>query len=155
MTGEPEVTVEVKQENKPDAKPAGKKTGESVGQVIGGIVDTLEVALTKRGNTVMVRVNDDALANLDMLVEAGICKSRSESAAFLLQRGIDSSASMQTVEEYPAADARRLLEQGWDAATRPADLSQTSRGKSRCADRAPSSSTLIIFSLPSSRASRR
>jgi len=97
MSNEPEVTVEIKQENKPDVKPTGKtgkKAGESVGQVIGGIVDTLEVALTKRGNTVMVRVNDDALAKLDMLIDAGICKSRSESAAFLLQRGIDSSASM-------------------------------------------------------------
>ena len=94
MSGEPEVTVEVEQEDKPDAKPAGKKAGESVGQVIGGIVDTLEVALTKRGNTVMVRVNDDALHRLDMLIDAGLCKSRSESAAFLLQRGIDSSASM-------------------------------------------------------------
>jgi hypothetical protein len=94
VNSEPEVTVEVKQENKPDAKPAGKKAGESVGQVLGSIVDTLEVALTKRANTVMVRVNDDALAKLDMLIDAGICKSRSESAAFLLQRGIESSARM-------------------------------------------------------------
>jgi hypothetical protein len=29
-----------------------------------------------------------------MLIDAGICKSRSESAAFLLQRGIESSAAM-------------------------------------------------------------
>ena len=73
---------------------AGMKAVESVGNVIGGIVETLEVALSGRGNTVMVRVNDEALEKLDMLVAAGICKSRSESAAFLLQRGIEASAAM-------------------------------------------------------------
>ena len=94
MSEEQEVTIEIVQESKPESKVLGKKASEGVGQVIGGIVDTLEVALTGRGNTVMVRVNDDALAKLDMLIEAGICKSRSESAAFLLQRGIESSASV-------------------------------------------------------------
>jgi hypothetical protein len=38
--------------------------------------------------TVMVRVNDDALKHLDMLVEADITKSRSESAAFLITEGV-------------------------------------------------------------------
>jgi hypothetical protein len=94
MSDEQEVTVEVVQETKPKAKAVGKKASESVGHVISSIVDTLEVALTGRGNTVMVRVNDDALAKLDMLIDAGICKSRSESAAFLLQRGIESSAAL-------------------------------------------------------------
>ena len=34
------------------------------------------------------------VAKLDMLIAAGICKSRSESAAFLLQRGIESSGAL-------------------------------------------------------------
>jgi hypothetical protein len=42
----------------------------------------------------MVRVHDEALEKLDMLVAAGITKSRSESAAFLLQRGIEASAPL-------------------------------------------------------------
>jgi hypothetical protein len=105
MTEEHQVEVEVEvvettEKHKVDAdtpRPAqvvGKKAVESVGNVIGGIVETLEAALSGRGNTVMVRVNDEALAKLDMLVAAGICKSRSESAAFLLQRGIEASAPM-------------------------------------------------------------
>ena len=103
MTEEHQVEVEVvetTEKPKVDAdalRPspgAGKKAVESVGNVIGGIVETLEAALSGRGNTVMVRVNDEALAKLDMLVAAGICKSRSESAAFLLQRGIEASAPM-------------------------------------------------------------
>ena len=77
-----------------EEKKAGASTSASVGKAINSIVGSLEAALTGRGNAVMVRVNDEALAKLDMLVEAGICKSRSESAAFLLQRGIDSSGAL-------------------------------------------------------------
>ena len=92
---EVEVEVQVIEESETSGtQTVSQKAGESVGHVISSFVDTLEAALSGRGNTVMVRVNDDALAKLDMLVEAGICKSRSESAAFLLQRGIESSAAM-------------------------------------------------------------
>jgi hypothetical protein len=103
MTEEHQVEVEVvetTEKKKVDAdgvrppQVVGKKAVESVGNVIGGIVETLEAALSGRGNTVMVRVNDEALKKLDMLVAAGICKSRSESAAFLLQRGIQASSPM-------------------------------------------------------------
>ena len=67
---------------------------ESVSKAINNVMASLEVALVGRGNTVMVRVNDEALAKLDMLVSGGICKSRSESAAFLLQHGIESSRAL-------------------------------------------------------------
>jgi Arc/MetJ-type ribon-helix-helix transcriptional regulator len=36
----------------------------------------------------MVRVNDEALKRLDELVQSGIFKSRSESAAFLISEGV-------------------------------------------------------------------
>jgi hypothetical protein len=42
----------------------------------------------------MVRVNDDALKHLDMLVEADITKSRSESAAFLITEGIKANQDL-------------------------------------------------------------
>ena len=48
----------------------------------------LSEALQARGNVVMVRVNDEALEHLDMLIEAEVTKSRSESAAFLIAEGI-------------------------------------------------------------------
>jgi hypothetical protein len=48
----------------------------------------LSDALQARGNVVMVRVNDEALAHMDMLVDAEVTKSRSESAAFLIAEGI-------------------------------------------------------------------
>lgn len=55
---------------------------------------TLSEALQGRGNVVMVRVNDDALAHLDMLIEAEITKSRSESAAFLINEGINANEAL-------------------------------------------------------------
>lgn len=48
----------------------------------------LSEALQSRGNVVMVRVNDETLRSLDMLVDAEITKSRSESAAYLIREGI-------------------------------------------------------------------
>jgi hypothetical protein len=55
---------------------------------------TLAAALQDRANVVMVRVNDDALKHLDMLVEADITKSRSESAAFLITEGIKANQDL-------------------------------------------------------------
>jgi len=85
---EEQVEVEVVEE------PKKKPSAESMGKAFGSFVGSLEAALSGRGNSVMVRVNDEALAKLDMLVAAGICKSRSESAAFLLQRGIENSGAL-------------------------------------------------------------
>ncbi len=55
---------------------------------------TLTTALQDRANVVMVRVNDDALRHLDMLVEADITKSRSESAAFLITEGVKANRGL-------------------------------------------------------------
>jgi Arc/MetJ-type ribon-helix-helix transcriptional regulator len=43
-----------------------------------------------RGNVVMMRLSDSAVARLDDLVEAGLFGSRSEAAAFLVGAGIES-----------------------------------------------------------------
>ena len=86
-----EVTVEVEVTEEQDKT---QTAGETVGKAINNLMDTLETALAGRGNAVMVRVNDEALEKLDMLVASGICSSRSESAAFLLQQGIESSETL-------------------------------------------------------------
>jgi len=51
-------------------------------------------ALADRTNVVMVRVNDETLHYLDMLVEADVCKSRSESAAFLIAEGVKAKTAL-------------------------------------------------------------
>jgi len=67
-------------------KDAWEKVG-TVGQALGS-------ALQSRGNVVMVRVNDEALRHLDMLVDAEITKSRSESAALLINEGIKANPAL-------------------------------------------------------------
>ncbi|PKO15806.1 MAG: hypothetical protein CVU39_09795 [Chloroflexi bacterium HGW-Chloroflexi-10] len=63
------------------------KQVENIGQALGD-------ALQGRGNVVMVRVNDEALGHLDMLVEAEVVKSRSEAAALLINEGIQANREM-------------------------------------------------------------
>jgi hypothetical protein len=58
------------------------------------ISKAIETALSAREHVVMVRVNDEALTKLDHLVEAGIFKSRSESAAFLISEGINAQGTL-------------------------------------------------------------
>jgi hypothetical protein len=55
---------------------------------------TLSEALQGRGNVVMVRVNDETLTHLDMLVEAEVTKSRSESAAYLINEGVNANQGL-------------------------------------------------------------
>lgn len=76
---------------------ASKTINEAFKQVerqVESISKALGSALQDRANVVMVRVNDDSLAYLDMLVEADITKSRSESAAFLINEGIKSNETL-------------------------------------------------------------
>jgi hypothetical protein len=55
---------------------------------------TVSDALQGRANVVMMRINDEALQYLDMLVEAEVVKSRSEAAAFLINEGINANQNL-------------------------------------------------------------
>jgi len=59
------------------------KTAESIRKVI-------DRALASRNTVLTIRVNDESNKKLNMLVEAGLFKSRSESAAFLIEEGLKS-----------------------------------------------------------------
>ncbi len=65
------------------------KTAESIKKVI-------DKALASRNTVLTIRVNEDSDKKLRMLVDAGLFKSRSESAAFLIQEGIKSQESLLT-----------------------------------------------------------
>lgn len=62
--------------------------------VLGMIKGALDTALVGRGNVIMVRVNDETLKAINMLIEADVCKSRSEGAAFLISQGIEASSDL-------------------------------------------------------------
>jgi hypothetical protein len=72
---------------------ASKTLNEAIRQVE-NIGKALGSALQDRANVVMVRVNNDSLRYLDMLVEADVTKSRSESAAFLINEGIKKNEAL-------------------------------------------------------------
>lgn len=57
------------------------KTAESIKKVI-------DKTLSSRNTVLTIRVNDECNTMMNMLVESGLFKSRSESAAFLIQEGI-------------------------------------------------------------------
>lgn len=63
------------------------KTAESIKKVI-------DNALASRNTVLTIRVNDESNKKLRMLVDAGLFKSRSESAAFLIQEGIKSQEAL-------------------------------------------------------------
>jgi hypothetical protein len=90
-----EETVGAEEDTKEEAKKAASTTSlKDAWKQVETFGQTLSVALQGRGNVVMVRVNDEALAHLDMLVEAEVTKSRSESAAFLINEGINANQGL-------------------------------------------------------------
>lgn len=96
---------------------ASKTINDAIRQVetiTENIGKALSSALQDRANVVMVRVNDDSLAYLDMLVEADITKSRSESAAFLINEGIKANeplfAKIRNITDQIAALKSQLRE---------------------------------------------
>lgn len=95
-------------EKEPSAGESGKATGngasakagrsvlEDFGDRVGGFASktlesvkkTIDRALSSRNTVLTIRVNDIANERLTMLVDSGLFKSRSESAAFLIDEGI-------------------------------------------------------------------
>lgn len=85
--------AKIKQDIKEGVETASKTINEAFKQVE-SLGKALGNALQDRANVVMVRVNNDSLRYLDMLVEADITNSRSESAAFLINEGIKANESL-------------------------------------------------------------
>jgi Arc/MetJ-type ribon-helix-helix transcriptional regulator len=65
----------------------------------------------RRGNVVMVRLSDDALAKVDQLVEATLFSSRSEATAYLIGAGIESQKELFSRLGTHTEEIRKLKEQ--------------------------------------------
>ena len=63
------------------------KTAESIRTAI-------DKAMESRNTVLTIRVNDESNRKLTMLVETGLFRSRSESAAFLIEQGIRSQDAL-------------------------------------------------------------
>lgn len=64
-----------------------------------------------RGNVVMVRLGDQAVARIDQLVDATLFSSRSECAAFLIGAGIESRKELFDRLSAHTEEIRKLKEQ--------------------------------------------
>ena len=86
---------------------AERKDGKDLKDLLGQFVNKGD----GRGNVVMVRVNDEALARMDQLVEASLFGSRSECAAFLIGAGIASQKELFERLGAHTDEIRKLKEQ--------------------------------------------
>ena len=86
------MSKENKESNEKQEKNVLEEFGDSVGKfatkTFESIKQSIDKSLESRNRVMTIRVNDDANDRLNMLVDAGIFKSRSESAAFLIEEGI-------------------------------------------------------------------
>ena len=80
-----------------DFKSSVKEFAQKLPGQIGRAIETIQA----RMNAITVQVDDETQGKIDNLVEAGIFKNRSESAAYLIHEGIKARA-----EVFQAIDAR-------------------------------------------------
>ena len=107
-----EQAAEEAAEKASSSKTAAKAEPWRFSEIASSLRTAVSRALADRTNVVMIRVNDETLRYLDMLVEADICKSRSESAAFLIAGGVKANAALyERISEVTEqiAELRRQL----------------------------------------------
>ena len=66
----------------------GEQVGKFATKTMDSIRQSIDRAMEARNTVLTIRVNEEANKRMGMLVDTGIFKSRSESAAFLIEEGI-------------------------------------------------------------------
>jgi len=66
----------------------GETMGKFATKTMDSIRQSIDKAMEARNTVLTIRVNEEANKKMGMLVDTGIFKSRSESAAFLIEEGI-------------------------------------------------------------------
>lgn len=84
-----------------------------------------------RGHVVMVRLGDEAVAQLDQLVEAGLFGSRSEAAAFLVGAGIQSQEKLFEKIGRQSGEIQKLRRELRETALKTLRTSAKSAAKKR------------------------
>ena len=95
-----------------EAVAAGKSVQGAVRISLGeNLKEAVSAVTSGRENVVMVRINEESLARLDELVEAGIVKSRSEAAAFLIGEGVKGRQGLFDKIAEKTDEIRRVKEE--------------------------------------------
>jgi hypothetical protein len=64
-------------------------SGECIGRAVDAFAASLESVISGKGLPLVVRVGKETVDKLDLLVQGGVCKSRSAAALYLLERGAE------------------------------------------------------------------
>ncbi len=106
----------------PAPQPEGKSAGDTLEEVASTIRDfvnkvpetinrAIDRALNVRDTTVLLRLSETASERLDVLVSAGVFKSRAEAASFLIEEGIRAQAPLFERVQSKLAEIERLREE--------------------------------------------
>jgi len=87
-------TEDKKRINKDTLEDIGHQVEKFASKTADSIKKVLDRTLSSRNTVLTIRVDDESNIKLNMLVESGIFRSRSESAAFLINEGIKSQESL-------------------------------------------------------------
>ena len=91
---------------------SSSKTAQSVkGRLKDTINETRDAVRSARDSVVMVRINKTSLSRIDELVEAKIVRSRSEAAAFLIDKGIESKQDLFDIMAEKLEQIRQTREE--------------------------------------------
>jgi hypothetical protein len=93
--------------------------GEATGEAIRGL-------MTGRVNVLMVRISQEVMEKIDNLVDAGMVRSRSEGAAFLIAAGIKSQEELFKMIEKKIAQIRKIRDELKDMMQEKSKRSETS-----------------------------
>jgi len=85
---------ETKQEKKGALEDFGNQVEKFANRTAESIKKAIDRALSSRNTVLTIRVNDDSNEKINRLVESGLFKTRSESAAFLIMEGIKSQQAL-------------------------------------------------------------
>ena len=104
------------------------KAKAELGEILQGIGRSIEEGLRSlgtRGNVLNVRVDDPSLESIDSLISAGVFKTRSEAAAYLIQVGIESKSEVFGKVSETAKRITELREEMKDALRRGVGKAET------------------------------
>jgi hypothetical protein len=87
------VSEKVSERGKTDSGCTMQFSGECLGRAVDDFVASVGSVIAGQGLPLLVWVPKEAVAKLDLLVQGGVCKSRSEAALYLLERGAESAES--------------------------------------------------------------
>ncbi len=79
-----------------DGEIPGSPVKRAATVVAGGVSSVVKRALHSRDHVLMVRVNDESLDRINDLKDAGLFRSRSEAAAYLIAEGIEAKSDLFT-----------------------------------------------------------